>query len=157
MALSCLDPTTIRPGPQGEHRRLRENQRSVTWRCTEGNKRVGAAAHRRRVARAVSGGPNDRALVDRATLGSKSLPSEDWFDGDCELELGDTGDIVTTFNAWDEYDEATHVLTPADVVYVMAGADGALYKLAILDYYSTPAGGHGNVAARFKLRVAPLP
>jgi hypothetical protein len=95
--------------------------------------------------------------VDRATLGSKSLPSEDWFGEDCELELGDTGDIVTTFNAWDEYDEATHVLTPADVVYVIAGADGALYKLAILDYYSTPAGDHGNVAARFKLRVAPLP
>lgn len=95
--------------------------------------------------------------VNRATLGGKSLPKEDWFDDDCMLELGDTGEIITTFNAWDEYDQASHVLTPADAVYVTAGADGSLYRLAILDYYSTPSGAHGNTAARFKLRVAPLP
>jgi hypothetical protein len=95
--------------------------------------------------------------VDRATLGKKTLPSEDWFDADCMLELGDTGEIITTFGAWDDYDEATHLLTPADVVYITASADGTLYKLAILDYYSTPTGGHGSTAARFKLRIAPLP
>lgn len=95
--------------------------------------------------------------VDRSTLGSKPLPTEQWFDDQCMLELSDTGDIITTFGAWDEYDQATHVLTPADVVYVTAGADGTLYKLAILDYYSTPAGAHGSAAGRFKLRVAPLP
>lgn len=95
--------------------------------------------------------------VDRATLGNKALPSEDWFDADCTLELGATGEIITTFNAWEEYDEATHVLTPADAVYITAGADGTLYKLAVLDYYSTPTGDHGSTAARFKLRVAALP
>ena len=42
-------------------------------------------------------------------------------------------------------------------MYITAGADGTLYKLAILDYYSTASGGHGDTAARFKLRVAPLP
>jgi hypothetical protein len=94
--------------------------------------------------------------VDRSTLGDKTLPIENWFDANCMLELGDTGEIITTFNSWDEYDEATHVLTPADAVYITAAADGTLYKLAILDYYSTPTGGHGSTAARFKLRVAPL-
>jgi heme-binding HmuY-like protein len=95
--------------------------------------------------------------VDRSTLGNRSLPIEEWFDDQCTLELSDNGDVVTTFGAWDEYDEATHLLTPADVVYVTAGADGTLYKLAIVDYYSTETGAHGSTAARFKLRVAPLP
>jgi hypothetical protein len=95
--------------------------------------------------------------VDRSTLGNKSLPTEEWFDAECMLKLSDNGDLVTTFGSWDEYDEATHVLTPADVVYITAGADGALYKLAILDYYSTPNGAHGSTAGHFKLRVAPLP
>ncbi|HYQ15111.1 MAG TPA: HmuY family protein, partial [Polyangiaceae bacterium] len=53
--------------------------------------------------------------VERTTLGNKSLPIEEWFDADCMLQLSDTGDIITTFGNWDEYDEANHVLTPADV------------------------------------------
>jgi hypothetical protein len=95
--------------------------------------------------------------VDRSTLGNKALPIEQWFDDQCMLKQSDTGDVITSFGSWDEYDEANHILTPADVVYIMAGADGTLYKLAILDYYSSPSGAHGSTAAHFKLRVAPLP
>lgn len=96
--------------------------------------------------------------VDRNTLGNKTLPVESWFDADCNLTRDDAMELVTTFSGWSEYDEVNHVLSAApDVVFITAGADGTLYKLAILDYYSTPSGGHGTVSGRYKVRVAPLP
>lgn len=65
--------------------------------------------------------------------------------------------LITTFSGWSEYDEANHVLSAApDVVFVTAAADGSLYKVALLDYYSTSTGAHGSVAGRYKVRVAPL-
>jgi heme-binding HmuY-like protein len=95
--------------------------------------------------------------VDRATLGQKTLPTEHWFDSDCMLELDASMNLVTTFSGWSEYDETDHVLSAApNVVFITAAADGTLYKVAILDYYSTPAGAHGTVSGRYKVRVAPL-
>jgi hypothetical protein len=38
--------------------------------------------------------------------------------------------------------------------YVVRGGDGALYKLAILDYYANPDGSHGTRAGRYRVRVA---
>lgn len=96
--------------------------------------------------------------VDRSTLGNKPLPAESWFDADCNLTRDDAMNLVTTFSGWSEYDEVNHVLSAApDVVFITAAADGTLYKLAILDYYSTPSGGHGTVSGRYKVRIAPLP
>lgn len=97
------------------------------------------------------------ASVNADTQGNRALPVESWFDEDCNLTVGDTGDLVTTFTGWSEYDQATHVLTPADAVYITAGGDGALYKVAVLDYYSTATGAHGRVDGNYKLRVAKLP
>lgn len=96
--------------------------------------------------------------VDATTLGNRTPPSELWFDADCNLTVdSSTGDVITTFSGWSEYDVMTHLLTPADAVYLTLGADGALYKVAILDYYSNPNGTHGSVPGRYQLRVAPLP
>jgi len=97
--------------------------------------------------------------VDASTLGKQMLPGESWFDADCNLGLDETMQLITSFSGWSEYDQVTHLLTPADVVYITAGADGALYKVAILDYYSTVAGKHGPIelGGHYKLRVAPLP
>lgn len=96
--------------------------------------------------------------VDAATLGKKSLPTESWFDADCMLELDASQNLITTFSGWSAYDEVDHVLSAApDVVFITAAADGAHYKVEILDYYSTPTGGRGTVSGRFKVRVAPLP
>jgi hypothetical protein len=95
--------------------------------------------------------------VTRATLGNKALPTEAWFDADCMLSLDAAQNLITTFSGWSEYDEANHVLSAADVVFITAAADGSLYKVAILDYYGTPTGGHGSVAGRYQVRVAPLP
>ncbi len=96
--------------------------------------------------------------VDASTLGTRMPLVEDWFDDDCNLTVdADTNELITTFSGWSEYDQATHVLAPADAVYLTRGADGTLYKVAILDYYSTPTGGAGTIPGRYKLRVAPLP
>ncbi|HKY37391.1 MAG TPA: HmuY family protein [Polyangiaceae bacterium] len=96
--------------------------------------------------------------VDASTLGTRRVAVEDWFDEDCSLTIdAATGDVITTFSGWSEYDEATHVLAPADAVYLTQGADGTLYKVAILDYYSTPTGTSGTTPGRYRLRVAPLP
>jgi len=96
--------------------------------------------------------------VDRSTLGSKTLPQESWFDENCELMRDSAQELVTTYSGWSEYDEAHHVVSAApDVVFITAGADGSLYKVALLDYYSTPTGAHGTVSGRYKVRIAPLP
>jgi hypothetical protein len=95
--------------------------------------------------------------VTSTTLGNKALPTETWFDADCMLTLDSAQNLVTTFSGWSEYDEADHVLSAADVVFITAAADGSLYKVAILDYYSTPTGARGSIAGRYLVRVAPLP
>jgi hypothetical protein len=102
--------------------------------------------------------------VDRSTLGDKSLPVELWFEAECKIKLDATNNLITTFSDWSEYNQTSHVLSPApDVVYITAGADGTLYKVAVLDYYSKPNGAHGietgvnSDSGRYKLRVAPLP
>jgi len=96
--------------------------------------------------------------VDAATLGKQMLlPTETWFDADCNLNVDVNMELITTFSGWSQYDEALHVLnaTP-DVVYITAGGDGSLYKVAILDYYSTATGAHGTASGHYKVRVAPL-
>jgi hypothetical protein len=95
--------------------------------------------------------------VNEGTQGDRALPTESWFDGDCRLSTDDQGELLTTFSGWSEYDPATHVLAPADVVYLTQGGDGTRYKVAVLDYYSNADGTHGKTAGRYKLRVAKLP
>ena len=95
--------------------------------------------------------------VDASTLGQQMPPRESLADAKCNVNVDANMELITTFTGWSEYNEATHVLSAADVVYITAGADGSLYKVGILDYYSTPTGTHGTVAGRYKMRVAPLP
>jgi hypothetical protein len=86
------------------------------------------------------------------------VPVEDWFDEECNLTVSaDANELITTYSEWSEYNQQTHVLTPVDAVYLTQGADGSLYKVAILDYYSNPNGTHGTTAGRYQLRIAPLP
>jgi hypothetical protein len=98
------------------------------------------------------------ATITLASAQGLSLPVETWFDADCTLVTDATGSVVTTFSAWSAYDETTHRLAPApNAAYVVRGGDGALYKLAVLDYYSKPDGTTGaSDGGHYKLRVAPL-
>jgi hypothetical protein len=95
--------------------------------------------------------------VDGSTQGDRALLTESWFDQDCNLTIDEQGELVTTFTGWSEYDQASHVLAPADAVYLTQGGDGKRYKVAILDYYANPDGSTGRTAGRYKVRVAALP
>lgn len=55
--------------------------------------------------------------------------------------------------------EAVRTVVPhqAGAVYITAGAEDSLYKLATLDYDSTPTGARRDTPARFELRLALLP
>lgn len=95
--------------------------------------------------------------VDASTLGKKKLPVEDWFDANCVINLDSTMNLITTFSGWSSYDQVRHILSATpNVVFIAAGGDGALYKVAILDYASTPTGAPGKVSGHYALRVAPL-
>jgi hypothetical protein len=95
--------------------------------------------------------------LSAANADTITLEVETWFDSDCTLLTDVTGAVLTTFADWSLYDETTHQLTPAPWPYVVRGADGALYKLAILDYYSKPDGSSGaSDGGHYKLRAAAL-
>jgi hypothetical protein len=63
------------------------------------------------------------------------------------MSIGDT--------RWYEYDVATHVLTPKDLVYVVRGANGSYYKLEMLEYYDA-AGTAGYPTFRWAPLQAPI-
>jgi hypothetical protein len=109
-------------------------------------------------------GRGGAALIDGKTFDQvtsatgAAIMSEHWFDANCNLQTDETGAPMTTFSSWYDYDMDTHVLTPHKGTYVVRGADGALYKLAILDYYATPSGGTmASDGGFFKLEIAALP
>lgn len=95
--------------------------------------------------------------VEKATLGERALPTEQWLDEDCNLTTGETQELLTTFSGWYQYDAGSHRLTPLEATYLVRGGDGALYKLAVLDYYANADGSHGTRDGHFKLRIAALP
>ncbi len=56
---------------------------------------------------------------------------------------------------WYDYNPSTHVLTPADVVYVVQTGAGAFFKVRVLDYYSA-AGSPAHLRVEWA-PVAPPP
>lgn len=52
------------------------------------------------------------------------------------------------FDLWYEYDQATHVLSARDVVYVVRSAEGNYFKVQMQDYYDD-AGTSGYVTLRW--------
>ena len=87
----------------------------------------------------VNGGVSGTAGVEVA-----ALQSEDYgtlfaapTDGYVTDEADGDGDGVPdyAFKDWYVYDYQTHVLTPADIVYVARSAEGSYFKIQIEDYY----------------------
>lgn len=97
------------------------------------------------------------AEVTAADAQGASLQPEDWFDAACVVQTDPSGAILTSFSGWYDYDMATMTVSPHPGVFVVRGGDGALYKLAILDYYATEDGGTGMAGGRYKIDVAVLP
>lgn len=94
--------------------------------------------------------------VTAADAASATIATEQWFDAQCNLTTDPTGAIATTFAGWYDYDQATNKLTPHAGVFIVRGADGSLYKLAIDDYYANPDGTSGMAGGRYKIQVGPL-
>lgn len=99
----------------------------------------------------------DFAGVTSADAASATLQKEAWFSAPCEPIFDEAGRFVTTFTGWYDYDGANHTLSPHPGTFIVRDAAGAIYKLAILDFYATPDGGTGGMTlGRYKLRYAKL-
>ena len=82
--------------------------------------------------------------VSAADATSATFKTEKFFDAQCNPILDQTGAVQTTFSAWYDYNPNTHVLTPAAGTWLVRGATGKLYKLAITTYYANPDGSVGT-------------
>lgn len=94
--------------------------------------------------------------ITAADATDASFAAETFFDADCEPKLDPTNALATSFDGWYEYDGATMTLTPTVGTYLLKGGKGAVFKLQILSYYSTPTGEIAAAGGRYKLAVGPL-
>jgi hypothetical protein len=91
--------------------------------------------------------------VTSAEALSATLATESWFSEPCKPIFDEAGRFVTTFTGWYDYNIMDHTLTPHPGTFIVRDAAGVIYKLAILDFYSTPDGGtEPLVLGRFRIR-----
>ena len=96
------------------------------------------------------------SAVDAASANAEPLFTEKFFDADCNPQLDQTGAVATTFDDWYDYDQVTHIPTPKDVTYVVRGATGKKYKVAIKSYQGEADGGMGMATGYYILEVSAL-
>ena len=78
-----------------------------------------------------------------------NLPEEgDWITDEEDLDGDDKPEYA--FASWFDYDLATHVLSPADLVYIVRSVEGNSFRFRILDYYSSQ-GNSGYMSIEFDL------
>jgi hypothetical protein len=95
--------------------------------------------------------------VTAADADSADVTTESFFDADCERKQDPTGGPLTTFSDWYDYDDVTHIPSPkTNQTYVVVGATGARYKVAIESYDATKTGASGGTYGDYLIRVAPL-
>ena len=78
-----------------------------------------------------------------------TLPEEGEWITDLEDSDGDDQPEYA-LDSWFDYDLATHVLSPADLVYLIRTVEGDIFRFRILDYYSSQ-GGSGYMSIEFDL------
>ena len=96
------------------------------------------------------------SAVNAGEANGAALVTERFFDADCNPQLDQTQTVSTTFSDWYDYDQVTHIPTPKDVTYVVAGGTGKKYKVAITAYDGLPDGGMGMATAFYLLKVTAL-
>ena len=97
------------------------------------------------------------ADVTAADAGGKTFPTERFVDERCAPILDPGGALKTSFDGWYDYDAATNKVTPKTGTFLVKGAKGALYGVAVTQYYATSdGGGPGAAGANYTLRVNPL-
>jgi HmuY protein len=98
----------------------------------------------------------DFANVTSADLTGADFVNENFFDDDCNPIVDITGAASTSFSAWYNYDEDTHVVTPATGTWLVRGATGKFFKLRFKSYYATPSGGVGSAGGAYLLEIGAL-
>lgn len=97
------------------------------------------------------------ASVTAADASSAAFTTEKFFDAQCNPMTDPIGAPLTSFSTWYDYNQTTHLLTPAAGTWLVRGGTGALYKLRIDSYYSTPDGNDGTGdGGTFKIDVGAL-
>jgi hypothetical protein len=96
--------------------------------------------------------------VTSADAMTAMLTTEQWFSAPCMPIFDAINHVQTTFTVWWDYDSTNHTLSPHPGTFIVRDAVmGALYKLAVLDFYATPDGGTGGmVPGRYRIRYAKL-
>jgi hypothetical protein len=84
------------------------------------------------------------ATVAAADATGAQFASEQFFDAQCNPNTDPIGEVETTFSAWYDYNQTTHVLTPHPGTWLIKGGTGTLYKLQIDSYYANPDGSEGT-------------
>jgi hypothetical protein len=98
----------------------------------------------------------DFASVTSANAASATFAKESFFDASCNPNVDATGDVMTTFSGWYDYNQQQHTLTPHPGTFLVKGASGKTYKLAIVTYYGEADGGTGTLGGYFIVKVAAL-
>lgn len=105
---------------------------------------------------AVNGGVSGGGSVEAAALAGGDFdalgeaPAEGYRADQPSAEVD--GEVDYALGGWWDYDSATHVLSPADVVYVVMSTDGQAFKLQMMGYYD-----EAGTAGFPTFRWAPLP
>lgn len=95
--------------------------------------------------------------VTSADATAATLKAETWFSAPCKPLFDEAGHIATTFTGWYDYNGTAHTLSPHPGTFIVRDAAGVVYKLAILDFYSTPDGGtEPTILGRYRIRYAKL-
>jgi hypothetical protein len=77
---------------------------------------------------------------------SLDVPTEGWITDQPDADAD--GDLEYALDSWFAYDSETHIVTPADLIYVLRTVEGSLVKLGFLGYYDQ-AGTPGYVHLRW--------
>lgn len=94
--------------------------------------------------------------VTAADAASATFAAESFFDAECVAKVDATGAVKTSFDGWYDYDTATNQLSPKAGTWLVKGASGKVFKVAILSYYATPDGGAGQAGGRYTMKVGAL-
>ena len=100
--------------------------------------------------------PKPFADVGASDAIGKTFPEERFVDAACDPIVDQTNAVKTTFDGWYDYDLATSRVSPKSGTFLVKGAKGELFKVAVLQYYATPDGGSGISGANYVLRIGKL-
>lgn len=83
--------------------------------------------------------------------------TEMFVDSDCNQLMDPLGGLLTTMSDWYDYNQQTMAVSPKNnTTFIVRGASGKLFKMAVVQYYGASDGGMSMTGARFVLKVAAL-